>query len=87
MHGALSQVLSALTHRVPKEELARIDSEIPRIKILTGTKDNLVSTRHSYFMKSHMPHAEFEVWEDGGHALHVQDPERYSKMLHAWLGQ
>lgn len=83
--GALSQLAAVLTHRVRAKDLAKIDANIPQIKILTGDKDAIVSPRHSYRMKSLMPHAELHVWEGGGHAVHAQFPRRYNGFLHDWL--
>ncbi|WFD34479.1 hypothetical protein MCUN1_001320 [Malassezia cuniculi] len=87
MLGAFSQISAVLTHRITKKTLAQINETVPRIKIITGDKDRLVSSHHSHFMKRHMPKADLEVWSGGGHALNIQFRERFHKMLHEWVGQ
>ena len=80
-HGALSQIAAALTHHVPAEELAKINDNIPKIKILTGNWDQLVNIKHSKYMREKMPNAEYEEWDGAGHAVHVQYPERFNALL------
>lgn len=83
-HGALSQISAALTHKVPPEALARINADIPKIRIMTGDWDQLVNTSHSRYLRDQMPDAEYVEWASGGHALHAQFPERFNKMLREW---
>ncbi|WFD43974.1 hypothetical protein MPSI1_002639 [Malassezia psittaci] len=84
LHGAFSQIAAALTHHVPSEALAKINVDIPKIRILTGDWDQLVNTSHSKFMSEHMPNADYLVWPGGGHALHAQFPGRFNAMLREW---
>ncbi|KAJ7871486.1 alpha/beta-hydrolase [Mycena olivaceomarginata] len=79
--GALSQMCAGLTHHVTSERLRRISETIPKVLILTGDEDNLVSPANSVYIKSCMPDAELEQWENTGHALHVQRPKKFNKML------
>lgn len=80
-HGAISQIAAGLTHRVSEKDLAKIDQTIPKIRILTGDWDNLVDPSHSKYMKSKMPHAQYELWPGAGHAIHVQYAKRFNAML------
>ncbi|KAF8314258.1 alpha/beta-hydrolase [Clavulina sp. PMI_390] len=74
--GSLSQMAAALTHYVSPSRLAAIDASIPKIAILTGDSDHMVSPAHSQRLAQYMPHAQFEVWQRTGHALPMQWPER-----------
>ncbi|PKI84114.1 hypothetical protein MVES1_002076 [Malassezia vespertilionis] len=81
LQGAMSQIMAALTHNVSDEHLKHIDENIPRVRIITGDWDNLVRPSNSAHMAKVMSHADYQVWPGGGHALHVQYPERFNKML------
>ncbi|KAJ7184206.1 Alpha/Beta hydrolase protein [Mycena filopes] len=79
--GALSQMSAGLTHHVTAERLRSICDTIPKVLIVTGDDDHLVSPANSRYIKSCMPDAELEDWEDTGHALHVQRPQRFNQLL------
>ncbi|TFY80065.1 hypothetical protein EWM64_g3942 [Hericium alpestre] len=79
--GTFSQMYAALGHYVSPERLARISSSIPKVLILTGDEDNLVRTSNSHYLKANMPEAELVVWEQTGHALHIQRQEMFNKLL------
>lgn len=79
--GALSQMAAALTHDVSANRLRKISATIPKIIIMTGTKDKLVDPAGSRWMAENMPEAEFVVWEGVGHALQVQCSARYNETL------
>ncbi|KAJ7771767.1 alpha/beta-hydrolase [Mycena metata] len=79
--GALSQMSAGLTHHVTAQRLQRISETIPKVLIVTGDDDNLVSPVNSRYIKNCMPDAEFEEWEDTGHALHVQQPQKFNALL------
>lgn len=72
---------AALTHYVSPDRLAKISSNIPKVTIVTGDNDNLVDPSHSFYMKKHMPEAEFIQWENTGHAIHMQWPTRFNDLL------
>ncbi|KAL5511750.1 hypothetical protein ACEPAH_4968 [Sanghuangporus vaninii] len=79
--GALSQMSAGLTHRVTPDRLREISRSIPKVLIVCGDQDNLVDPRNSKYLKENMPEAEYVVFENTGHALHLQWPERYNKLL------
>lgn len=79
--GAMSQMYAGLTHHVSPERLRRISSSIPKVLILTGDDDNLVRPDCSKYLKENMPEAEYVVWEGTGHAIQLQHPERFSKIV------
>jgi hypothetical protein len=79
--GHLSQMYAALTHNISEDSLRKIGQTIPVVKIVTGDSDYLVRPASSYRLKSYMPDAELQVWQHTGHALHVQWPMRYFKLL------
>ncbi|KAJ7929291.1 alpha/beta-hydrolase [Mycena leptocephala] len=81
LFGALSQMYAALTHHVTSERLRSISEAIPKVLILTGDDDNLISPANSRYIKSCMPDAELEEWEGTGHALHSQRPRRFNQLL------
>jgi hypothetical protein len=55
------------------------------VTILTGDSDNLIRPSNSRVLKQHMPEAELRVWEDTGHAMHIQWPTRYCNLLNETL--
>ncbi|KAJ6606561.1 Alpha/Beta hydrolase protein [Mycena vulgaris] len=79
--GFLSQMSAGLTHHVTAQRLRYIAETIPKVLILTGDEDNLVAPSNSRYMKSCMPDAELEEWKATGHALHVQRPKQFNKLL------
>ncbi|KAJ7236736.1 Alpha/Beta hydrolase protein [Mycena haematopus] len=79
--GALSQMWAALTHHVTPERLRGISEAIPKVLIVTGDQDNLVSPANSLYIKKCMPDAEFEQWENTGHGIHSQRPKKFNQML------
>ncbi|KAJ7074320.1 alpha/beta-hydrolase [Mycena amicta] len=85
--GAISQMSAGLTHHVNSERLRTISDSIPHVHIVTGDQDNLVSPQHSRYLKSCMPDAELEEWEGTGHALHIQRPGKFNRMLERAFAQ
>jgi len=79
--GAISQMWAALTHRVQPSRLAHISKTIPKVVILTGEQDLLVSSSNSAYLKKHMPEAEYIVWKDSGHVVNSQYVGRYNSLL------
>ncbi|KAJ7445772.1 alpha/beta-hydrolase [Mycena galericulata] len=79
--GSLSQMFAALTHRVTPQRLRSISEAIPKVLILTGDDDNLVSPSNSHYLHSCMPAAELVEWEGTGHAIHVQRPKKFNQLL------
>ncbi|KAJ6500437.1 Alpha/Beta hydrolase protein [Mycena sanguinolenta] len=79
--GALSQMCAALTHHVTPERLRAICDAIPKVMIVTGDEDNLVSPANSFALKRCMPDAEFQQWKDTGHGIHAQQPKKFNQML------
>lgn len=83
--GAMSQMAAGLTHRVSVSRLQSIARSIPKILILTGTEDNLVSPENSKWLAKWMQPendgVEYVVWEGVGHAVPVQVPERFNEII------
>jgi pimeloyl-ACP methyl ester carboxylesterase len=63
------------------QRLRSISEAIPKVLILTGDDDNLISPANSRYIKSCMPDAELEEWEGTGHALHSQRPRKFNQLL------
>jgi pimeloyl-ACP methyl ester carboxylesterase len=72
---------AALTHRVQPSRLAQVSKTIPKVVILTGEQDLLVSSSNSAYLKEHMPEAEYIVWKDSGHVVNSQYVGRYNSLL------
>jgi len=83
--GAISQMSAGLTHHVNADRISAIARSIPRILILTGDWDNLVDPRNSKWMRDCMMDAsngvEYLVWEGVGHAIPLQEPDRFNEVL------
>jgi pimeloyl-ACP methyl ester carboxylesterase len=79
--GALSQMAACSTHHVSPSRLQMLSSSIPKVVIATGDQDNLVNPRNSWYLKEHIPEAEYVVFEGTGHVLHTQRTERFNALL------
>lgn len=79
--GALSQMLAALTHYVSCERLHHISRSIPKVFIVTGDEDMMVSTKHSDRIKDCMPEAEFYRFKGTGHGVHAQYVRQFNELL------
>ncbi|KAH9066061.1 Alpha/Beta hydrolase protein [Lactarius deliciosus] len=79
--GAVSQMWAGLTHHVEAERLARISKAIPKVLILTGDRDHIIRPSNSAYLSEHMPEAEFVVWTDTGHFVHMQYVKRFNTLL------
>jgi homoserine acetyltransferase len=72
---------AALTHHVTPARLSLISSVIPKVTIVTGDSDNLMAPSNSAYIKKYMEEAEYLVFEETGHSMHMQRKERYNNLL------
>ncbi|KAH9951272.1 alpha/beta-hydrolase [Amylocystis lapponica] len=79
--GSVSQMAAATTHNVSPERLHSISASVPKVLILTGTKDQLVHPSGSRWLAQNMPEAEFVEWEGAEHGLAAQLKDRYNETL------
>ncbi|KIK45800.1 hypothetical protein CY34DRAFT_801102 [Suillus luteus UH-Slu-Lm8-n1] len=79
--GALSQLYAGLTHYVSPARLRKISSSIPKVIILTGDQDHIIRASNSRYLHSHMPEAEFHLWEGTGHGISAQRKRRFNELL------
>lgn len=79
--GSLSQMWAALFHYVSPDRLAAINASIPKILILTGDNDHMVDPSNSFKLAADMPDAEFIQWEETGHGVVAQWPQRVAHLL------
>ncbi|KAI0682780.1 alpha beta-hydrolase [Cytidiella melzeri] len=79
--GHTFQMAAGLTHNVSPARLRSISARIPKVLVLTGAEDKVVTPDRSYWMKAHMPEAELIVLEGTGHGIHSQDCQRFNKLL------
>ena len=69
-------------HREPTEELKKI--RIPTL-VLWGEKDSIFSRSDEDILIHTIPHAQFSVYPETGHALHWERPERFTRELLAFV--
>ena len=79
--GSLAQTAAVRSHNVTPEQMQKIAKSIPKILILTGDTDYLLKPVNSEWLHSHMPGAEYQVWEGIGHGLVAQVPKRFNETL------
>ncbi|KAH8984755.1 alpha/beta-hydrolase [Lactarius hatsudake] len=79
--GAVSQMWAGLTHHMEAERLAQISKAIPKVLILTGDQDHIIRPSNSAYLSEHMHEAEFVVWTDTGHFVHMQYVKRFNALL------
>jgi pimeloyl-ACP methyl ester carboxylesterase len=79
--GHISQMVAALTHHCDPYRLRLISKSIPKVVIVTGDEDHLVSPHHSQELKDSMPSAELVQWEGTGHGISSQWPKRFNELL------
>lgn len=53
--------------------------------ILVGEKEKKIMHRSAQDVVNTMPHGQGYVIEEVGHAFNLEDPERFNRILHAWL--
>jgi len=68
-------------HRVSPARLSSISSTIPKVTVVTGDSDNLVTPSNSAYIKKYMEAAEYLVFEETGHAIHIQRQKRFNELL------
>jgi pimeloyl-ACP methyl ester carboxylesterase len=78
---------AALWHYVSPERLAHIASRIGKVLVLTGDQDNLMDPANSARIVEGMRsgarevNVEFVTWEDTGHGIPSQWPEKTNALL------
>ncbi len=79
-----------------EENFAKIVSQdltdlVPRIQqktlVLWGTRDHLTPIQNLEILKEKLPTAEFEVYQDEGHAFPITKPEITYKEIQKFIGQ
>ncbi|KAG0150809.1 hypothetical protein CROQUDRAFT_652072 [Cronartium quercuum f. sp. fusiforme G11] len=83
LSGLLGQLSAVTSHMCSPEALGRLVASVAPAKILVlmGTADDVVPLADCLKLHSCLPGAELVVWEDGGHALCSQVPERHNRLL------
>jgi len=79
--GSLFQMWAALTHRISAERLREISASIPKVLIMTGDQDHLVSPHKSRYIKQQMPEAELLEMAVTGHGIQIQRSEKFNAAL------
>lgn len=79
--GAVSQMAAALTHGMTPDRLAKISTSIPKVLIISAAEDVLIPYTEGENLKRHMPEAEYQCWEKGGHGVCGQYKERFNQLL------
>merc|ERR1711939_50271 len=79
--GKLGQLAAVSRHRVTAEQLAEIESSVPKIGIVTGDQDKLINPKRSQELSEMMPKAEFWLVKNAGHALPSQIATEYNEWI------
>ena len=86
--GNISQMAAALTHHVSPSRLAFISARIPKIMIVTGDEDHLVSPEGSKRLWQGMTsnldvdlRVELVQWEGTGHGIHVEREREFNELI------
>ncbi|KAL1924995.1 uncharacterized protein VTP21DRAFT_4649 [Calcarisporiella thermophila] len=80
LRGHITHLAAILLHRFPHKYAKRIRrSRIP-VMVMTGTRDSVVSVKR-VDMLSRRLRARLEVFEGGGHSLHLQFTSLYASLL------
>jgi pimeloyl-ACP methyl ester carboxylesterase len=78
--GVIGQLSAVVRHHIGRDRLINIrDTGIP-ILVCTGTDDKLIRPSNSYYIADVLQ-ARLEVFQDCGHVLSLQEPERYNNLL------
>jgi pimeloyl-ACP methyl ester carboxylesterase len=78
--GNLAQTAACLRHYVSDERLQKIKESGVLVLVMTGTWDNLVNPKNSYYLAEKLG-CPLEVFEGSGHGLPGEQSERYNKTL------
>lgn len=79
--GVISQMAAGLTHRVSGDRLREISRLIPKVVIVTGDEDHLVSPQRSRFIKASMPEAELIEISGTGHGIQFQRGRELNEII------
>ncbi|KAF8126547.1 Alpha/Beta hydrolase protein [Boletus edulis] len=79
--GVLGQMAALITHRMSPERLARVSASVPKVLILSATEDTIIPAAEGGNLKRRMPEAEYQCWENAGHALFSQYSKRCNQLL------
>ncbi|KAK0522094.1 hypothetical protein OC834_006405 [Tilletia horrida] len=79
--GTLSQIAAVVTHRVTNAELAKINTSVPAITIVTGDEDHLVNPGNSLHLAKQMPKARLVQMKQSGHALPLQRSDELNAVI------
>lgn len=81
--GVLGQLSAVAVHQCSPQALQRLaDSLAPaKMMVLTGALDEVLPSAESHVLHSRLPGSELVVFEDGGHALCSQMPERHDEVI------
>jgi pimeloyl-ACP methyl ester carboxylesterase len=90
--GHISQMAAALTHYVSPSRLAFISARIPKIIIVTGDEDHLVSPEGSRRLWRAMVRKQDEgdgqdlrvelvQWKDTGHGIQAQREREFNELI------
>lgn len=78
--GNVGQTAACLRHYVSDDRLKIIkDSGLP-VLVMTGTWDNLVNPKNSYYLAKVLE-CQLELFEGSGHGLPGEQPIRYNKLI------
>lgn len=78
--GNMAQTAACLRHYVSDERLQKIKESGVFALVMTGTWDNLVNPKNSYYLSEKIG-CSLEVFEGSGHGLPGEQSVRYNKTL------
>lgn len=89
--GIFGQIAAATLHRMPAERLSNLRSlycseGLPRIMVITGTNDKIISPHHSLYLADKLQ-SRLEVFVGSGHALFLEQPDRVNALIRAFVDQ
>ncbi|KAJ3084820.1 hypothetical protein HDU99_001896 [Rhizoclosmatium hyalinum] len=83
--GRASQQSAVITHSMSPKRLAHIKNSQMPVLVITGTKDDvIIQPASSIYLAKHLG-ARLEIFENAGHAIRLQYPERHNAMLKAHI--
>lgn len=87
--GYLLQAIAATLHNVRPNRLKQIAEKVPRILVVHGDKDEMISVKHGHDLIAGLggesEKVKSKIFQDVGHSIHYERRDEFNKLLEEWF--
>ncbi|KAN0009585.1 hypothetical protein ACTFIU_006880 [Dictyostelium citrinum] len=87
LHATMGHFKSVLTHHISETKLKYISNQEFPIQIITGTNDQLVDPKNSFYLKSKLNPCEFIVFQGCGHAINTERLNDFNNLIQSHINR